>query len=168
MTTYNTTSYAITTPLLGVQPLSASFATAVHPLGKIVTAEDATYGEGEFVYLEGVVNTVVGSVVSFDTKAGTTTLSVADTLGPVAVAMSANVASQYGWYQISGSCANVLGTGTCAAGDIAYTTSTAGEISSTVVTGSQIDGMVITVALTSGVAVAQLDRPNCNGNGVSA
>ena len=35
-------------------------------LGKIVRADDPTYGEGEFIMLVGVASTVVGSLVSYN------------------------------------------------------------------------------------------------------
>ena len=85
------------------QPIATTSTTQMHPLGTVVRATDPTYGEGEFIYLKGVNSTVVGSIVSYDvsfqTALHTTEL---DKPRPVAVAMSANVANQYGWYQISG------------------------------------------------------------------
>jgi hypothetical protein len=72
-------------------------------LGDIQRAVDPTYGAGEFILLKGVANTVVGSVVNYDdsfqTALNTTGLS---TPRPVAVAMAATVANEYGWYQIGG------------------------------------------------------------------
>lgn len=75
-----------------------------HPLGTIVRAFDPTFGEGEFIYLKGVVSTVVGMLVTYDPINATTTLATNTTKqgNPVAVAMSANVAGQFGWYQIEG------------------------------------------------------------------
>ncbi|TMJ36273.1 MAG: hypothetical protein E6G87_10650, partial [Alphaproteobacteria bacterium] len=65
-----------------------------HALGTIVRAKDPTYGAGEFIYLAGVASTVVGSLVTYDENLGTTALAPATGgKGPVAVAMSANVAS---------------------------------------------------------------------------
>lgn len=79
----------------------------VHPLGTIIRAYDVgatAYGEGEFIYLAGVSSTAVGSLVSYNTQSGTTTLTpnTASLNYPVAVAMSANLKTQYGWYQIAG------------------------------------------------------------------
>jgi hypothetical protein len=167
MTTYNTTNYVISTPELGFQPISTTSTTQKHPLGKIVTAVDPTYGEGTFVYLPGVASTVVGSVVLIDTINNTTTLAVHTTAarGILAVAMSANVASQYGWYQIEGSNPNVLSTGTTAVGSKLYLTSTAGQISTGVVSGDGIDGAIATVATSAGVGGAQLNGPCATGNG---
>ena len=74
------------------------------PLGRIIQAEDPTYGVAEFIYLTGVASTVVGSIVNFDDTFQTAldTSAVGGPPRPVAIAMSANVAGQYGWYQISG------------------------------------------------------------------
>ena len=126
-------TYVISTPLVGAQPIAVTDTTQNHALGTIVKAVDPTYGEGEFVYLKGLASTAVGSAVIFDQYAGTTTLATAGSRGPVGVAMSANVASQYGWYQISGSA--VVKTGTVAAGAPAYVTSTAGTLDDAVVSG---------------------------------
>ena len=93
--------------LIGIQPLTDHVTTAQHALGHIITAKDPTYGIGEFIYLVGVASTVAGSIVSYD-AAGTLAFQSAlhttelDKPRPVAVAMSACVAGEKGWYQISG------------------------------------------------------------------
>lgn len=84
------------------QAINETSTTQKHPLGTIVRAKDPTYGSGEFIYLKGIGSTVVGSWVTYNVTPGTTALLAPNAIGPVAVAMSANVASQYGWYQISG------------------------------------------------------------------
>lgn len=90
--------------LAGAQPIADTSTTQRHNLGTIVRASDPTYGQGEFIYLLGVASTAVGSVVTYDPSTYLTTLSAVggNIPRPVAFAMSANVASQYGWYQISG------------------------------------------------------------------
>lgn len=95
-------AYHITDQVIGSQKIAETSTTQNHPLGMRVRALDVTYGEGEFIYLEGVTSTAVGSWVLFDPDAWTTTLIAPGDVGLVAVAMSANVASSYGWYQISG------------------------------------------------------------------
>lgn len=97
-------TYAVTTPEVGTQPIANSETTAKHPLGKVVHAVDPTYGGGEFIYLLGVASTAVGSIVTYDASTYQTTLSAVGGAipRPIAVAMSANGASSYGWYQISG------------------------------------------------------------------
>lgn len=94
-------------PRAGVQPITDHVTSALHAVGTIIRAKDPTYGEGEFIYLVGVASTVVGSLVSYD-AAGTLSFQSAlhttelDKPRPIAVAMSACVAGEYGWYQISG------------------------------------------------------------------
>ena len=90
--------------LPGAQPLSDTSTTQKHLLGTIARGTDATLGEGEFIYLKGVASTVVGSIVNYDVSFQTAldTTAAGGPPRPLAIAMSANVASQYGWYQISG------------------------------------------------------------------
>jgi hypothetical protein len=89
--------------LVGAQAVDETSTVQRHPLGTVITGSSDTLGGAEFIYLQGVGSTVVGSVVNYDavfvTALNTTGLS---TPRPLAVAMSANVANQFGWYQISG------------------------------------------------------------------
>lgn len=96
-------AYSVTT-MAGAQPIANTETTQKHPLGTIVRGADPTYGEGEFIYLLGVASTAVGSIVTYDASTYQTVLCAVggNIPRPIAVAMSANVASQYGWYQISG------------------------------------------------------------------
>ena len=93
-----------TSHLIGAQAIATTSTTKLHPLGTIVTATDDTLGVGEFIYLKGVASTVVGSIVNYDDNFQTAldTSAAGGPPRPLAVAMSANVASQYGWYQIAG------------------------------------------------------------------
>lgn len=89
----------------GAQPIADTSTTQKHALGTIVRGTDPTYGEGEFIYLLGVASTAVGSMVTYNATTYQTALSPTNATtdgSPIAVAMSANVASQYGWYQITG------------------------------------------------------------------
>lgn len=88
----------------GAQDIATTSTTQQHPLGTIIVGTDPTYGQAEFIYALGVASTVVGSIVTYDPSTYQTTLcAVGGSIPrPVAVAMSANVAAQYGWYQISG------------------------------------------------------------------
>lgn len=95
-------AYHITDQIAGNQAIADTSTTQKHPLGTIVRAVDPAVGEGEFIYLQGLASTAVGSWVTYNTDDFSTTLIAPNAIGPVAIAMSANVASQYGWYQISG------------------------------------------------------------------
>jgi hypothetical protein len=121
----------------GSQAIADTSTTARHPLGTIVRAYDPTYGMGEFIYLLGAANTAIGSWVTYNLDDGSTTLLAANAIGPVGVSMSANVASQYGWYQISGKA-----VGLCLSGYVdnalVWATSTAGSVDDAVVDGDMV------------------------------
>lgn len=90
------------TPRLGLQPIADTSTTQNHPLNTCVKAKHETYGEGEFIYKKGVASTIATDWCTLNADDGGTTRLVADAVGDVGIAMSANVASQYGWYQIKG------------------------------------------------------------------
>ena len=149
----------------GVQPIATTETTkaTAHALGDIVKAVDSTYGTGEFIYLKGVASTVVGSTVVWDSSFQTA-LTGTGSRGPVAVAMSANVANQFGWYQISG-LAQVLSAAAVASGAPLQTNATPGTVDDTATVGQYIDGMVAKAAAggASVLFTAALSRPCCNG-----
>lgn len=148
---------------LGTQDLSTTSTTQQHPLGTIVKGVDSTYGEAEFIYLLGVASTVVGSCAVWGTN-GQTVLTTTATRGPVGVSLSANVASQYGWYQISG--VAVVKATTVASGALAQGSATGGQIDDTTTAGQYIDGMCIKTAdgtPSAGFALCALSRPCMNG-----
>lgn len=121
-------------------------------LGTIVRAVDPTYGMGEFIYLQGIGSTVVGSIVNYDAAYLTALHSSAlDKPRPLAVAMSANVANQYGWYQISGQAIVVKSNAlSLAAGDAIGASSGAAVV---VATGSILNGMCV-AAVASAVSAS--------------
>jgi hypothetical protein len=141
-----------------------------HNLGTIVQAYDPNYGLGTFIYLQGVASTVVGSLVVYDSVSGgfptfTTTLcpSTAGLGKSVAVAMSANVALQYGWYCIQGT-VPVAAT-TFAAAGIPYI-GTAGQVISTQANGKQIVNCIGLTAVgtpSAGLVVCQMTYPFAQG-----
>lgn len=136
-------AYTVST-LAGAQPIANNSTVQKHALGTIVRGTDPTYGEGEFIYLVGVASTVVGAWVIYNattwqTALGTTTN--AENKGvPVAVAMSACVASEYGWYQISGN-AVMKKTGVAVTPQVPiFISATAGRIKVLASSGQQILG----------------------------
>ena len=149
--------------LVGAQPIDENSTTQRHPLGTIITGSSDTYGGAEFIYLQGIGSTVVGSVVNYDalyvTALNTTGLS---TPRPLAVAMAATVASQYGWYQISGisrvvkSNALSLAVGSCIA-----TSSGAAIVvaSGLIVNGAIVAAAASAVASSTAVSV-MINRPS--------
>ena len=145
-------AYGISDPRAGTQAISGTDTVQNHPLGTIVRANDPTFGDGEFIYLLGVISTTVGSVVTYDASTYQTVLCAVGGNIPraVAVSMSANVATQYGWYQISGQ-AVVAKTATVSlAAGAAVGVLTAGLIAGTG-TGKEIQGAVV-AAVASNIA----------------
>ncbi|KKN56841.1 hypothetical protein LCGC14_0568230 [marine sediment metagenome] len=124
-----------------------------HPLG---TRAYGPAGE-EFIYLQGVISTVLGSVVTYD-EDHVTTLIVADAVGRVAVAMAAIVASSYGWYQIYGKNENT-GCDTIAADKACYIDGTAGRIDDAATAGDWVAGMISRSADSSSLCTVELNYP---------
>jgi hypothetical protein len=141
-------------------------------LGSIAKAYDPTYGEGEFIYLLGVVSTVAGSVVTWNgntsgkpTFQTTLAAATANQGAPLAVAMSANVAGQYGWYMISGN-AVVATNGTLAAGPGKVYLAGSGQVTSTAAAGEEVVNAINVTATgtpAAGFAVVEIQRPFAQG-----
>ena len=160
-------AYIFETPHLGMQPIAARLVPGTGigqkawNLGDIVRAVDPVYGAGEFIYLKGLDNTVVGSIVVYNSDDWSTKLAVANDIGPVAVAMSACVTGEYGWYQIQGKAIGKVLTG-FADNAYCYLTSTAGSIDDAVVAGDFIFGMKGASAIgtpSAGLAELEITRP---------
>lgn len=131
------------------------------PLGTIVRAVDPTYGAGEFIYLKGVASTAVGSWVTYNDDDYSTALLAANAIGPVAVAMSANVANQYGWYQIQGKAIGKALTGFVDNANV-YATATAGSVDDAVVAGDRVKNAKGASAVdtpSTGLAEFEIDYP---------
>lgn len=158
-------AYVITSGYAGAQAIADTSTTQNHPLATVVHAYDPTLGAGEFIYLKGVASTAVGDAVVFNQQAATTTRTVAASRGPIGFAMSANVANQYGWYQIRGvAVANVLAS--FAADQLCCVTSTAGSIDDAGTAGQGISGAASKSAIdtpSTGKAYVQIDRPSADG-----
>ena len=156
--------FKIIGPVTFDQAIDETSAYKKAPLGMIVQAEDQAstdYGIGEFIYLVGVASTAVGECVTYDAGGFTTARAAADAVGGIALAMSANVASQYGWYQIQGR-GVVKGLASLAADKLCYLTSTAGSVDDAVVAGDAIHFMETTSALdtpSTGLAEVTMIRP---------
>lgn len=156
-------AFAITTPLLGFQGIALTDTVQNHALGTIVTATDPTYGGGEFIYLKGIASTVVGSMVDYDSYLGVTALSPATGgFGSVAVAMSANVASQYGWYQIQGIAAVKAPNAMVVGAEVFSLAGTPGSVDDAAVNGEQIVNAKVTTTTgtpSTGLALIEINRP---------
>lgn len=157
--------------LAGAQPIADISTTQNHPLGTKVDATDPTYGAGEFIYMLGVASTTTGDVVTYNATTHQTAL-LTTTNGenkgvPVAVAMGANVASSYGWYQVSGN-AVVKKTGVAVTPQVPiFISATAGKIKVLASSGQQILGAMTanltTIVTTTSTVVVTINRPHTQG-----
>ncbi len=164
-------AYSVHRPA-GAQPIENTETAAKHVLGALANATDPTYGEGEFIYLLGVASTVIGNVVDYSTTTYQTALSAntANQSNPVAVAMSANVAAQYGWYQVSGLAVikkTAVKADPAVNANRVYQSATTGRIMQTSVAGKAILGAsranLTTVTSTTSTVICQINRPHKQG-----
>lgn len=156
-------TYTIQNDLAGYQPIAVTDTTQNHVLGTIVRGADPVYGMGEFIYLKGIASTAVGSLVDYDQYLATTALAPATGgTGSVAVAMSANVANQYGWYQIDGAAVVKAPNAMVVGAEVWMLAATPGSVDDAVVAGEQVlNAKVSTTTGTpsAGLAVIQINRP---------
>lgn len=156
-------TYVVNETTLGVPAIDLTETTAAPavPLGTIVQASDADLNSGEFIYLKGVASTAIGSWVTYNATDYSTALLAANAIAPVAVAMSANVADQYGWYQISGKAVGKALTG-YADNALVYATATAGSVDDAVVSGDRVKlakGASAVDTPATGFAYFEIHRP---------
>ncbi len=142
--------------------------TPPNALGTVVRGIDPTYGGGEFIFLQGVASTVVGTIVEYDGTTYATTLCPVTTnlARPIAVAMAAcNTTASYGWYQIGGTAVALKGTASIQP-KVAVAVTTIGKIGNTK-TGLEIqscrsaNAATLTTAITSIPLI--LDRAHMQG-----
>lgn len=159
--------YITRNPIAGSQQIADTLTVQKHPLGMMVDADDPVYGGGEFIYLQGIASTVVGSLVVYDQNLKTTALAPATAgNGPVAVAMSANVANQFGWYQIAGAAAVKAPNAMAPGADVFMLAATPGSVDDAQVNGEQVvNAKVSTTTGTpaAGLGIIQINRPFLQG-----
>lgn len=152
-------TFRISNQIAGSQNIADTSATQQHSLGLIVQADDPSLGSGEFIYLKGLAATAIGSWVTYNTDDFTTTLLAANAIGPVAIAMSANVASQYGWYQVQGK-ASGLALASFADNGNVYATATDGSVDDAVVAGDRVkNAKGASTIVGAGLAEFEIERP---------
>jgi len=147
---------------------SSAVPTPPNVLGSVVRAFDPTYGEGEFILLVGVASTTVGSLVTYDGTTYQTILcaTTSNQARPVAVAMSANTAGLFGWYQIEGTAVVNKSTSSSFAATVALGVKSTGKVGAT---GSGKEILDARTANTATVASATttvnvvMNRPHLQG-----
>lgn len=160
-------AYVPTNPSLGNQAIAVTSTKQNGALGRIIQAVDPIYGAGEFIYLKGAASTAIGTLVSYDQNLATTTIVPATGgKGPVAVAMSANVANQFGWYQIVGAAAVAAPNAMSPGADVFMLAATPGSVDDAAVAGEQVLGAVVSTTTgtpSAGLAIIQINRPFMQG-----
>lgn len=147
-----------------IQNPTENSATQNHQLGLIAKIVDPTYGMGEAIYLKGVASCVVGSWVTYNADDFSSTLLAANAIGPVAVALSACVAGEYGWFQITGKAIGKALAGFVDNANV-YGTATAGSVDDAVVAGDRVQNCKGASALDApgtGLAEFEIQRPFVN------
>ena len=137
-------------------------------LGQVERAFDPTYGAGEFILLVGVASTTIGSLVTYDGTTYQTTLAAttSNQARPVAVAMSANTAGSFGWYQIEGTAVCAKSTSSNFAATVAVGVKSTGKVGATG-SGKEILGArtanAATVASATTTVNVVMNRPHLQG-----
>lgn len=170
-------AYTIIEPLAGLMPIaltdagytpvngSTAIPSAPMTAGMVVKASDPTYGTGEFILLKGVASTAIGSLVRYNAVSFQTVLVVntAVQVMPVAVAMSANLAATWGWYQICGT-AVLSKTSVILLPNVAvYISGTAGSVKALASAGLQMVGcrtQLVTTASAATTVLVTINRPH--------
>lgn len=137
------------------------------PVGTVTRAFDpAINQEGEFIYLPGVANVVAGDAVVYDLNPAGPSITrlventFANSGRPVAWAVVAVVAGQYGWFQIGGTVTANAVAGTVAGNVMAHATT--GSIANTANAGDQITGARVSTAVgtpAAGKSYLTVNRP---------
>lgn len=145
--------------MLGLPEITAHDTVAGIPLGTEIQAADPTYGMATFKYLEGVASTAIGTWVLYSQDDYSTVRLVANGIGQVAVAMSACVADEYGWFMIIGK-ARALALADFADNGRVYATATAGSVDDAVVDGDMVhNAKGASTIVGAGLAEFEIDRP---------
>lgn len=162
-------AYITSNDELGVQPIAVNSTTQNHPLGKEVDAYDQSLGAGRFIYLLGVASTVVGALVKYNATTWQTALitNTANQDVPLAVAMSANLAAQYGWYQIGGNAVIKKAAVVVLPQVPLFLSATAGRVKVLASAGLQVLGArsanLATVTSTTSTVTVTINRPFAQG-----
>lgn len=153
------------------QAVGDSSTTANFPLGTIKRAYHATYGQGEFIYLEGNSNVVVSTLVYWDKNHQAARLEAVSTSKKtgrsLAVALGTVADNSYAWFQIGGK-VTILKTAVAVAADSPlYISTTAGRFYGTASAGAQIVGARTinssSVTTTTSTVLCLINRPTIQG-----
>lgn len=163
-------NYMFTEGRVVPQGITEASSTQLLPIGTIVRATDATFGEGEFIYVKGVASLAQFELVELEKSTGVVARSTgAQQQGTsLGVAMSAMSATQWGFAQIGG-LGQVLRSGSVAATPNirVFAGTSTGRVQVTTASGRAIEGMSsANVATLSGIISllpVYMNRPHTQG-----
>ena len=153
MATFLSSTYTLTgAPMATSGQLQTVDSTQKLPACTVVQGTDAVGAFAEYIYLQGVASTIVGSVVTFD-EAGVTTLLAASAIGPVAVALAiVDATTEWGWYGLTGTFPTDV-VANCADNKYIGRETTDGKVGDGFATGDMIVGAMSRAATTTAAVV---------------
>ncbi len=126
---------------LGIKSLTSTELTTVYTTAKFTVGTRGRDASGnEYIFLAGVASVAAGTWVSFD-ELYVTTLLTTTSVGSAAVALAANVASTWGWFQIYGKASGKIGNAVADNAQL-FISSVTGSVDDLVVTGDIIYGAI--------------------------
>lgn len=144
------------------QAIDATSTTQVYPTGFIITCRDTgttARGDAKFMYAKGVASVAAGDACLISSGGDAAVRTVARSKGQIGIAMAAIVASNWGWFQVTGrAIVNVLAS--YADDTTPYLTSTAGSLDDAVVAGDIVYGAISASAIDTGQALLELNFPH--------
>ena len=135
-----------------------AFFTDVHSTKRFKLGTRRRVDDKEYIYLQGVASLVAEDWVFYD-DTYVATRTVANSLGPVAIAMAAVVASKFGWFGIWGTFAGDVATG--ADNAKVWVTATAGRVDNTDVATDIVLNAIQRSATVANSATFEIRYPFC-------
>ena len=162
--------------LIGAPNIESHETTEHVPIGTIVAATGrplsgtgSRRSTGEFIYLRGVASTQEGELVRY-TAANGVTVRNTETAGaawPLAVAMAATVANEFGWYQISGYALVRKTAVPIAGGSKLYQSETVGSVEAVASATFEVHGCRVAATTSTSTSatyvLAYINRPHMEG-----
>lgn len=149
-------AWRILSSKIGAQPIASRSTTKKHRLGERVRAYDPDYGEGEFIYLQGVASCELNDWATYNADNHQATRLAANAIGPVGIAKATLTASYYGWFQIFGKAVGQCLTQLADNAQV-WITGTAGAVDDASVAGDLIQNAKSASATTVGSGVADFE-----------
>lgn len=147
------------------QAIDAVSTTQNLPLGTRVKAKHTTLGEAEFIYVKGVSGGAAGAWAVYNADDYSTTLVVADAIGPVGVMMAAlDAATDYGWLCVYGKVSGAQCLTSFSDNGVVFATACAGFVDDASVTGDLVNRAKGASTSTARSADFEIDYPYVDNN----